>query len=671
MRRTQNVLLAILTTVLLLTVIQLTRLSTIAVYNEPETPAYMEPDLRTPSRKLKFVALRSDSQEEESSTPSPTKGTTTTTAPPKRYAVVNFVDNKGYYLWGIYSIHNQMKKFRMLPAIKHVVLVASDMKVKQKKLLKKWLGKDNVIEVEKNFVRDHVPAGVWRTVFSKLEFFNLTQFDKVIGLDNDVFIRKDISHWFDLPAPAATQARSTIEWNSGAMVIEPNTNLFKKMLKYIPKIHVWDSKNDKGIDGYNSGIGHQGFLSSFFLSNITNDTMYTMSYGASVLSTDLRKVKENEYFWKYRNDAIETVHFTLDKPWSRKTVKKQGNPVLCAVMEEWLESVKNAPAKELHPLPNVLEQCPKEPETTPVPVTKSEKELKAEAELQKKLKRNKKALAALKKRRAARLAGKMNMAPTQAPPTSNTADLCFVTSVYGSEPMNAPHDVSELKRDDFVGSKFYLFTDRDDVNVPGWTTVVREMDYKRLVTQSRWAKYMSWTESFIQDCGIAIFVEGNLLPKENYSFDFRDQVDWILASQSRVGMNRAPRKEKHTLLAELKYALRTYKDSNSDIRATKKWFLAQPDFDERNHCYVYDTALIGYDPKNTAFQEAATFFWEQYSKEDGMGFDQPLWAYTLSKFELYPANFGGKRSMFFAGKGNLSGEEVGEKQGSVGLESKM
>jgi hypothetical protein len=74
--------------------------------------------------------------------------------------------------------------------------------------------------------------------FSKIEFFNLTQYDKVIGLDNDVFLRQNIAQWFDYPAPAATQARGTIEWNSGAMVIEPNEEIYNTLLKYIPKFGI-------------------------------------------------------------------------------------------------------------------------------------------------------------------------------------------------------------------------------------------------------------------------------------------------------------------------------------------------------------------------------------------------------------------------------------------------
>jgi hypothetical protein len=201
-RRTQNVLLVALTSVLFVTMIQLTRLAHLPAYHEPDTPAYLEPDRIYRSRRLKVTQIYSDSVEESVADSQPVvthQNAAIATPPPrpmpKRYAVVNFVDKKSDYLWGIYSIHNQMKKFNMLPSIRHVVLVATDLKPRHKKLLRKWLGNENVIEIDKSFVRDHVPGGVWSTVFSKIEFFNMTQFDKVIGLDNDIFIRQDIRRY--------------------------------------------------------------------------------------------------------------------------------------------------------------------------------------------------------------------------------------------------------------------------------------------------------------------------------------------------------------------------------------------------------------------------------------------------------------------------------------------
>ena len=276
---------------------------------------------------------------------------------PRRLAVVNFVDDLDYYLWGVFSIHNQMQKFNM--TARHVALIPENMSKKSKTMLHEWLGKENVKEVDKNLIRKKVPKGLWIPVFNKLEAFNMAdEFDKLIVLDNDILIRQNIEHWFDYPAPAATHARGTIEWNSGAMVIEPNSTLYKILLDHVSLTRPWKPSKDDGVDTWNSYDGHQGFLSAFFTSNVTDDEMFTMSYASSMLSTDLEKRPENYYYWKYRRNTIETIHFTQHKPW--KKVTETSNPAACSMLREWLESVASAPKEKLPKLPDFLSKCPSE-----------------------------------------------------------------------------------------------------------------------------------------------------------------------------------------------------------------------------------------------------------------------------------------------------------------------
>jgi hypothetical protein len=249
----------------------------------------------------------------------------------------------------------------MIPSVTHIALVAKDMKKKDKELLQEWLGPENVREIDKTLIRRKVNKGLWSQVFSKIEFFNMTDFDKLITLDNDIFIRQNLMHWFDYPTPAATQGKGTIEWNSGAMVIEPDTQLFNTLLEYIPLARLWKPRThgDDGTDTWNSGDGQQGFLSAFFTSNVTDHKMFTMSCHCSVLSSDLDNERENHYFWRHRNRAIETMHFTMHKPWKHQT--HSNKKPTCAMLREWTESVKDAPRDRLPELPDYLRSCDMDP----------------------------------------------------------------------------------------------------------------------------------------------------------------------------------------------------------------------------------------------------------------------------------------------------------------------
>ena len=79
-----------------------------------------------------------------------------------------------------------------------------------------------------------------------------------------------------------------IECNSGAMVIAPNAKLYNMLLDYLPKTRLWKPVLDGKKDIWNSGDGgHQGFLSSFFLSNFMDHTMFIRGSHCSVLSSNL------------------------------------------------------------------------------------------------------------------------------------------------------------------------------------------------------------------------------------------------------------------------------------------------------------------------------------------------------------------------------------------------
>lgn len=127
-----------------------------------------------------------------------------------RLGVVTFVGAHSYMLWGLYSIHNQLKKFKMTPAIELIAVVPETMNKKDKKLIRTWLGEDSVREIDTNFMQEKIHESLSgqdlaSQMFHKLEFFNMTGYDKLIVLDADILVRRNIMHWFQYPAPAATQ----------------------------------------------------------------------------------------------------------------------------------------------------------------------------------------------------------------------------------------------------------------------------------------------------------------------------------------------------------------------------------------------------------------------------------------------------------------------------------
>ena len=273
----------------------------------------------------------------------------------QRLGLVNFVDEADENLWGVYSIHNQMKKFGMSPTVEHIAVVSKGISSTSRALLEEWLGPAQVRQIDRSFILDKVHDDLQQGDFLRTEAFNMTEFDKLIVLDNSVFIRQSIMHWFVYPTPASTQTCGVIEWNTGAMVIEPETSLYNTLLSYIPRSRRWLPLEDKGMDAWNSNDGQQGFLSAFLTSNVTEHSMYTMSYSSTVLSSDLEDAVTNNYYWKFRPWVIETVHFTRHKPWKPNT--QAYSAAVCAMLREWAISVADAPKDQLPALPDFLRKC--------------------------------------------------------------------------------------------------------------------------------------------------------------------------------------------------------------------------------------------------------------------------------------------------------------------------
>ena len=78
----------------------------------------------------------------------------------------------------------------------------------------------------------------WNHTFFKLNVANLTQFDKVVFLDADMIVLKNLDHLFSYSSISATTGGKAAhpewtEFNSGIMVIEPAVALYNKLIDCI------------------------------------------------------------------------------------------------------------------------------------------------------------------------------------------------------------------------------------------------------------------------------------------------------------------------------------------------------------------------------------------------------------------------------------------------------
>lgn len=159
------------------------------------------------------------------------------------------------------------------------------------------------------------PKRFWG-VYTKLKIFNMTKYKKVVYLDADTIVTKNIDDLFQCSKFCATLKHSE-RLNSGVMVVEPSATLFEDM---ISKVNLLPSYTG----------GDQGFLNSYyadfpnahlFVPNLSPEarksrpipemerlsTLYNADVGLYMLANK----------WMVNETELRVIHYTLGplKPW--------------------------------------------------------------------------------------------------------------------------------------------------------------------------------------------------------------------------------------------------------------------------------------------------------------------------------------------------------------------
>lgn len=159
--------------------------------------------------------------------------------------------------------------------------------------------------------------GRWSNTFYKLYIFGLIEFKKIIYLDCDMMVLSNMDELMGKPHMSAVQAghskkgnENWIKLNSGLMVIEPDIDLCKNLIRLAEKM-IKESRNS---------IGDQDILHKYYeFWEKNNELILDEKYNVFINYIDYYK---NTLGYK----DIKVIHFVgEDKPWlldiSRKVLK--------------------------------------------------------------------------------------------------------------------------------------------------------------------------------------------------------------------------------------------------------------------------------------------------------------------------------------------------------------
>lgn len=269
------------------------------------------------------------------------------------------------YLGGVLCLVESLRKTGTNYPIS--VLITNSISMKTEQILKNY--NLNVIRRNKinipNSIKSKNDIGTfshWTNTFDKLLIFELIQFDKLVYLDSDMYVRKNIDELFEKENMSATIDRRNgpfinKEWmklTSGLMVIEPKKGIISHFLNIIVDIESkresigdqdilqeydtkWDKKRNLHLDvKYNMFFPHIDYYTQY--SNYTLDDIHIVHFIYSKKPFHLVEEKMSQYL-KFIQDRKRTCY-------EKNEIKCMEDYMLCGnrneekILKEYFELLK-------------------------------------------------------------------------------------------------------------------------------------------------------------------------------------------------------------------------------------------------------------------------------------------------------------------------------------------
>ena len=156
----------------------------------------------------------------------------------------------------------------------------------------------------------------FKEIFTKLKIFTITDYDKILFLDNDMYVNKNLDHIFDkYDAPAGMALSEDLKYsdlekvkdknvifNAGCWLIKPSNSVYKNLLYGLKKFNT------------NQEL-EQEYVSYYFNGKWTNMSyLYNYQFNLASLNSNMRRTQV------YKNTKMEDcyiIHYSTSlKPWN-------------------------------------------------------------------------------------------------------------------------------------------------------------------------------------------------------------------------------------------------------------------------------------------------------------------------------------------------------------------
>ena len=178
------------------------------------------------------------------------------------------------------------------------------------------------VAVDEKLNPDGLAFSHWNLTFDKLQIWGLTQFEKIVFLDSDMLIVRNIDSLFDKEPFSAVCADKSYpgneSWtglNSGLMVVKPDKNVEEALLDSINVVA-------EHAKSHNILIGDQDVI-KHYLSDWDQNGFLHLDEGFNLFADHLTYYVRNlGYSFDNSGKPIYVIHFIgKSKPWMRKNFR--------------------------------------------------------------------------------------------------------------------------------------------------------------------------------------------------------------------------------------------------------------------------------------------------------------------------------------------------------------
>ena len=231
----------------------------------------------------------------------------------ENYSYISLLTNDTY-VYGILLLSESLKRVKSKYPLN--VLITEDVSIAVRELLNQCNISYQLVEkysmskelYEHNYKIYPRFTATWKDCFTKYNIFKLTQFSKIIFLDADILVLKNLDHLFKKPhMTAALDGEYFNIWpgqdhfNAGCLVIEPSEEEFNNILNFIKEFDY--SKITTQV------LADQEFLNLYYKEWVNKKELHLNKYynifAPYIQDDQIKDIEKNCYF----------IHFVGRKPW--------------------------------------------------------------------------------------------------------------------------------------------------------------------------------------------------------------------------------------------------------------------------------------------------------------------------------------------------------------------